>query len=58
MRVEFKDNKTLIIIPELSIEEIMLAKFDGGTVSVEKSCQMRMNIKRLVILAALKEISQ
>ena len=55
MKVEFRDDKTLIVTPELSIDQVLLAKFEGGTISVEKPRPMEMNIERLVIRAPEKK---
>lgn len=49
MKVEMRDEKTLVITPETTAEQIVLAAFAGGDVKVETPKPFQQNVTPLVI---------
>jgi hypothetical protein len=51
MRVELRDSKTLVIIPECIAEQEMLLRFEGQAALIEQPQPLQQNIKPLIVKA-------
>ena len=49
MKVELRDEQTIIITPESTAELVVLQRFGGSTVEIEKPKPFNMNVEILKI---------
>lgn len=49
MRVELRDEKTMVVTPESTAELVALLKFSGGTVQVEEPKPFQANVQVLKV---------
>jgi hypothetical protein len=49
MKVEMRDEKTIVIFPETTAEQIVIQRFVGGMVSTETPKPFQQNIVPLIV---------